>query len=272
MNQYFNQVYNNMKQSGEHNYFTKGEPKTQMQLVFQNHFKTILDYYTQNKTNLIPFKVMEQGCGAGNLSLYFANNWSDVTCMDIEEEALRNTKENFQRCGLTAEFILQDASSSADVPPEGKYDLIYSVGLLEHLKLCNIDELISNNYNLLKPGGMIMHYVVPPKVSIQHKFNWINTLLSKFIKTPDKPDVTVPRYNYSAECYRYLSTMNGFDFVRVEWCMPIPLISPSMKFPFTKCPAIIERCVIMLQKLLIRCNGWICDEKDAQGFYLIAVK
>lgn len=259
-----------MKQSGEHNYFTESAPKTQMQLVFQNHFTTILDYCYQNR--VIPLCVMEQGCGAGNLSLYFANKWSDVTCVDVEEEALRNAKENFKRSGMTAEFIHQDASIDLDNSHEGKYDLIYSVGLLEHLKLCDIDALIASNYNLLKPNGIFVHYVVPPKVSIQHKFNWINTLLSKFIKTPEKPDVTVPRYNYSAECYRYLSTMNGFDFVRVEWCMPIPLISPSMKFPFTKCPAIIERCVIMLQKLLIRCNGWICDEKDAQGFYLIAVK
>lgn len=259
-----------MKQIGDHNYFTEGAPKTQMQLVFQNHFKTILDYCSQNK--VIPLDVMEQGCGAGNLSLYFANNWSDVTCMDVEKEALRNAMDNFDRCDLPGTFIQCNASEYHNISDNDKYDLIYSVGLLEHLKLNDVCGLITSNYDILKKGGIFVHYVVPPKKSIQHKFNWVNNLLSKYIKTPDKPVVTVPRYDYSAECYRYIATINKFHNVRVEWCMPIPLISPSMKFPFTRCPAIIERCVVALQKLLIKCKGWICEEKDAQGFYLIAVK
>lgn len=269
-NQYFNEVYSGMNQKGDHNYFSTTSPKTQMQLTFQNHFKSILSYCRSNDKKII--NVLEQGCGAGNLSLYFANAGCNVTCMDIEEGALSNAKENFNRCNLSATFIQHDASEQSDESFDNKYDLIYSVGLLEHLKLADTHNLLLNNLDMLNDGGMIVHYVIPKKESIQQKFNNINDLMTKHIAAPTKPQTIVPRYEYSSQCYTYLTFINKFKEVRADWCMPIPLISPSPKFPFTRCPNIMERSIVALQKLWIMYKGWLCDEKTAQGFYLVAVK
>ncbi|MBC8332757.1 MAG: glycosyltransferase [Anaerolineae bacterium] len=73
-------------------------------------------------------RVLEAGCGAGEQSLALAQNRFDVTLLDFSSEALARARENIERDGLHAEFILEDAFQTG----VAEYDLVFNAGVLEH--------------------------------------------------------------------------------------------------------------------------------------------
>lgn len=78
----------------------------------------------------LPASVLELGCGSGLeiLSVLAAHGYK-VTGLDIEQDVLDFAKSNFDKLGLHADFIHGDMF---DIEIEQKFDLVYSVGVIEH--------------------------------------------------------------------------------------------------------------------------------------------
>ena len=86
-------------------------------------------------------KTIEIGCGAGWQSLALARTGKfDITLLDFSQEALNYSRRLFEREGLCANFILQDAFE------QGKpdYDLVFNAGVLEHYSYENQIRLLKS--------------------------------------------------------------------------------------------------------------------------------
>jgi SAM-dependent methyltransferase len=78
-----------------------------------------------------------------------------VTVLDIEMEAARSYEQAF---GGRGSFILGDVVTfSRDPANADRYDLVYSIGLIEHFP--DKTEIVGAHVRLVRPGGLALIYV-----------------------------------------------------------------------------------------------------------------
>lgn len=114
-------------------------------------------------------KILEVGCGGARQSLFLALHDFDVTCADSSPEAIRLAKANFASRNAKGVFVSDDLLNSK--LPAVTYDCVMSFGLLEHFE--DIGPIINSMTNLLKPGGIQIHCVVPKKFSTDTIMNCV---------------------------------------------------------------------------------------------------
>ena len=114
-------------------------------------------------------KILEVGCGGGRQSLFLALRGFEVTCADNSSEAIRLAQTNFASRNVKGVFVLDNLLNSR--LPSASYDCVMSFGLLEHFE--NIKPVINSMTNLLKPGGIQIHCVIPKKFSTESIMNFI---------------------------------------------------------------------------------------------------
>ena len=101
-------------------------------------------------------RVLELGAGIGTDLAQFAANGALVTDLDLSSGHLMHAQENFQRRGLTGEFIQGDCEN---IPlPSDSFDAVYSNGVIHHTP--NTKAVVDEIFRVLKPGGeaIIMVY------------------------------------------------------------------------------------------------------------------
>lgn len=78
-----------------------------------------------------------------------------VTVLDVEADAAQSYRDAF---GDRGAFVLGDIITFAQVPANrGQYDLVYSVGLIEHFP--DKTDILAAHVALAKPGGLVLIYV-----------------------------------------------------------------------------------------------------------------
>lgn len=255
-----------------YSHWTRGKPENQIQLAFRNHwitFNELLDGRVGDK------KCLEIGCGRGSLSAYFADDGWDCTLLDISSTVIDQAKVAFDAAELKANFLVADCNK---MPIEdNSYDLIFSIGLLEHF--ADSKNVISEQIRILKPGGLFIAYVVPElKTNIQKDFNWVNDLLEVIYE--DK----IYQKNEKSEIFRsdalsagYLEILEDLNLNEINsfGSYPLPMISYSPSFPFTLLPKKVEKKLTeIFSKWLERRknetgeNPWKCDEEYGQAFVI----
>jgi len=96
-------------------------------------------------------RVLEYGCGSGELAVYLASNDAYVTGIDLSERAIQMAEE---RAGYESEkdrisFQVMDAENMTF--PAGSFDLVYGTGVLHHLDL---DRALSETCRVLSTRGI----------------------------------------------------------------------------------------------------------------------
>lgn len=51
------------------------------------------------------------------------------------------------------------STGSLEVVPDGSHDLVFSIDVLEHIQLCDIDAALRGQFRVLKPGGIAIHQI-----------------------------------------------------------------------------------------------------------------
>lgn len=70
-------------------------------------------------------RVLDVGCGSGNVALVAARRYCEVTGLDYVPELIGRAERRAAACGWTAEFVVGDAQ---DLPfPDASYDVVLSV-------------------------------------------------------------------------------------------------------------------------------------------------
>jgi SAM-dependent methyltransferase len=96
--------------------------------------------------------VLEIGCGIGTDSVNFVRNGANLTIVELSSESLAITKNRLELERLQANLINGNAEELDQLlPPNKKFDLIYSFGVIHHTP--HPERVIRAFANRLKPGG-----------------------------------------------------------------------------------------------------------------------
>jgi SAM-dependent methyltransferase len=168
------------------------------------------------------------------------------------------------------------------------FDVVLSIGLPEHF--AEIDQLLCEQVRILKPGGVLLGYVVPEKpLSIQQLVYPINMLLRlvytssrglRFTSEGVEGLRKVPLYRNNYRSEHYLSALHtlGVKEAGSFGMFPLPLISYSPDFPFSLMAPSLERGLVWLWHLLLtvrswqRGDPWTCTERWGLAFLVWAKK
>ncbi len=168
------------------------------------HYQNVLEIASQVSHGLEGARVLEVGCGRGATLLEFAKRGAIVTGIDYAESALtfcNSLKERVLQNGnlRLPEFILGDARS---LPfHEEKFDIVYSVGLLEHFE--DPRAILAEQCRVLKRGGYLI-LQVPQKYSVY-------TLLKKALMAVGKWPYGAWETQFSGRDLRALVTEAGLS-------------------------------------------------------------
>lgn len=256
-----------------YNHWTRGIPANQIQLAFRSHWTLFSELMEGRQYHTC----LEVGSGRGSISSYFADNGFDCTLLDSSASVLETAKDIFSTNGHKAKFVHADA---LNMPfPADNFDVVVSIGLLEHFE--EIEEALSEQIRVLKPGGLFLGYIVPERPdNIQKWYRWINSALKAIAtmsgskkKAPPKTDIF--RSDYGSERYLNALSGKGITDIQVMGMYPLPMISHSPEFPFSLLPKPLEktltlifRSVLKTRKFLYKRNPWICAESTGQAFLL----
>jgi len=269
----------NWKTRPETNYihWVHGEPQNQIQLAFRNHWNLFQEIM---KGQMKGRRVLEVGSGRGSMSAYFAENEYDCTLLDNSESVIETAKMIFRRNNLSASFDVGDA---LNLPyKEGSFDLVFSMGLLEHFK--DIDRPLSEQIRVLGQSGLFIGYVVPKYIdNVQKDYNWINNILKGMMDESIQNDFEQKERIYRSDIgsERYVDVLKNLPVydIKTSGVYPLPMISHSIEFPFTllndKCEKILVKTfnkILEKRRIETGKNPWFCEEGFGQAFLVWCFK
>lgn len=190
--------------------------------------------------------IVECGCGGARTSLFLAKRGYDVTCTDNSPEALRLARDNFAAENTSGQFVEDDLLNSKLAP--NSFDCAMSFGLLEHFE--DLRPILASITNMIKPGGIQIHCIIPKKFSAQVLVNlglfparFANNLRRgrlKGIVTTSYRDFPHYENSYSARQYCDEFKRAGNDILRCEAggtlypVLTLPLVGPALVKAFDR--------------------------------------
>jgi ubiquinone/menaquinone biosynthesis C-methylase UbiE len=257
-----------------YNHFKRGAAINQIQFAFQNHFKVFNELIFSEKNK---YKILEVGCGRGSLSAYFSDKGHDCHLLDISKEIINTAQEIFKHNNLKGSFYVEDAEKMNF--QDNSFDIVFSIGLMEHFK--DIEKILDEKIRVLKKGGSLFLYIVPEYngSNIQKDYNWINEILKNNEGNHDFNKNEVFRSDDDSKKYlNYLK--NKVEIINSSGIYSVPMISPSISFPFTLMKESQELVLINYYKSILKkrkekypnINPWLCEEGFGQAFLIWAKK
>ncbi|MFH1776632.1 MAG: class I SAM-dependent methyltransferase [Candidatus Omnitrophota bacterium] len=210
--------------------------------------------------------IFDAGCGSGCYSFYFSHKFptSHIVCVDMDGEKIANCQKiqnKLKRNNL--EFIQGDLKKFT---PQGQFNLIYSVDVLEHI---DDDEKVLQNFNrALRPEGILLLHL--PRKQQLHKLhfkrfkNRINDghvrtgyLKEEVITKLSRAGFVIKEFKNTCGKFAALSTELQLLINETGWMRSVLRV---LSFPFLITLAYLDT--------LLTLN----DNKDHQGFLIKAVK
>lgn len=102
-------------------------------------------------------RVLEIGCGIGSDAEEFAKHGADYVGIDLSDQSIALCRQRFDVLGLEGEFHNIDVTDLEALKTLGKFDLVYSYGVIHHFP--GIDRIISNVREVLKPNAEFRYMV-----------------------------------------------------------------------------------------------------------------
>jgi ubiquinone/menaquinone biosynthesis C-methylase UbiE len=263
-----------MRPESTYTHFTRCEPQNQIQLAFRQNWLNFARLMRQawGDRDWRGLRSLEVGAGRGTMSLYFAEAGFDCTMVDTSEAIIEVGQRIFAEQNLPGRFLKGDALA-LDFPDAG-FDVVFSIGLLEHFE--RPTPVIAEQVRMLAPNGVLLVYVVPDRPSnVQADYAWINEVLKvhagKATNASAKEEVY--RSDYASPIYLDAMRKSGLLDCGASGVYPLPMISPSIDFPFTLNPSGAERVLVQEFSRRLRQRerengqpGWLCDESYGQAF------
>jgi SAM-dependent methyltransferase len=263
-------------------HFSRQAPQHQVQFAFQNHWRVFSDVLKGTRLA----RVLEVGSGRGSMGAFFANHGCETHLLDTSYDVLASARELFSADGLTCRCHNGDALWLPYAA--SSFDAIFSIGLLEHFEEVRLPLL--EQLRVLRPGGMLLCYVVPEnRFSVQLLAAPVNLALKlgdrlfcgRADRGSPKPPAKSPLYRNRYASGEYLQALAGAGVTEMGafGMFPLPLVSHSHAFPFSPMAPGLEkalmgcwRVILGLRRLLLRRDPWTCSERWGLAFLVWARK
>lgn len=103
-------------------------------------------------------KLLDVGCGWGGLARLAAREFGvQVHGITLSEEQLKLGRERVKAEGLEHKVTLE-LLDYRDLPRDGRYDKVVSVGMFEHVGHANLGLYFQQLYDAVRPGGLVMNH------------------------------------------------------------------------------------------------------------------
>lgn len=107
--------------------------------------------------------LLDVGCGWGGLARFAAREFGvKVFGITLSKEQLALAKERVKAQGLQDKVDLQ-LLDYRDLPQDGRFDKIVSVGMFEHVGHANLREYCQILFNAVREGGLVMNHGITAK-------------------------------------------------------------------------------------------------------------
>ncbi|WP_150305592.1 C17 cyclopropane fatty acid synthase CfaB [Pseudomonas saliphila] len=103
-------------------------------------------------------RLLDVGCGWGGLARHAAKHYGvQVYGITLSKSQLELANDRVSREGLTKEIQLE-LLDYRDLPADGSFDKVVSVGMFEHVGHANLPEYFRILFEQLKPGGLALNH------------------------------------------------------------------------------------------------------------------
>ena len=123
--------------------------------------------------NVRGLRVLDYGCGYGELGIYLSLNGARVWGFDFSRPAIETANETSRRLGADAEFATMDAA--ALTYPDGFFDRVVGFGVLHHV--IKYPDAGSHLFRILKRGGKaVFHETLwdNPVINLARRFTTVD--------------------------------------------------------------------------------------------------
>lgn len=198
--------------------YTEGEPKTIYQFWQKGYSIDLLAMIKGRDYT----SFCELGAGRGTTTMYLAKaGFTDLTMVDLAEQGFNVAKHSFNHYKLPMpQMVLEDVEKTS--LPEGAFDCVYNIGLLEHFD--DPKPTLVESYRLLKKDGLIYMPIVPAQPHYKSYFQrllfnpiTLAKLVLKSIIKPKSKESNINRTDYGTDFYIKICKEIGYKNVR---CIP----------------------------------------------------
>jgi len=209
-------------------------PTTQFEMFEMMKSKLVMDILAE--AGLSRSKVLEYGCGAAGMSIYLANQGFQVVACDLSVKALKIAKYNSDR-HLSSDTKQNLSSLRADafnLPfQDNSFDIVMSYGLLEHLSLEPLRQMLVSVVRVLRPGGLFIADIAHGRFSLRTVGIWLNlcgSVIYHFVKLDWRNLSSIPKayldhyYENDLDKQAWEAELNhrGLRITQSKVCHPLP--------------------------------------------------
>jgi ubiquinone/menaquinone biosynthesis C-methylase UbiE len=101
-------------------------------------------------------RLLELGCGAGNISLWFVRQGFEVTGVDISPTAIEWAKERSHAADINAEFLCADVLDLTRTLPDASFDFLLDGHCFHCIIGQDREKFLQQVRRLLKPNGFFL--------------------------------------------------------------------------------------------------------------------
>ena len=123
---------------------------------------SVSTFFKARYSNIQPTKILDLGCTLGHSTLPWKARYpdSEVHGIDVAGPCVRYAHARAQSYGVESHFHQMDAELTEFA--DNSFDIVYSCMFLHEIPLKHIKGIFKEAYRILKPGGIMLHYELPP--------------------------------------------------------------------------------------------------------------